>query len=558
VENLDRIWTAPIGRRALLTAGVAAALTACAGSSSKAASTTVGSSSPAPTTTPTVASAAATTVVTAPASTTTAVTVPPTIPTTPAPDPFALGVASGDPTDTAVILWTRVTGAAANGSVPLTWEVATDDAFASLVAHGSVEATVDDAWCVKVDATGLRADSHYVYRFRSASAVSPVGRTRTLPAADAAVDALRFGFASCQDWQAGFYAAHHDIAANSLDLLIWLGDYIYEYAAEAVDPANGVVRAHIGGKLLTLADYRARYAQYRSDAALQASHASCPWLVIWDDHEVENNYANDISEDPSTSKADFLARRAMAYQAWWEHMPVRLPRPTGPSLKIYRDLSYGSLAQIFLLDGRQYRSDQACGDVTLTLTPPCPEVNDPTRTMLGAEQEAWLLAGLGSSKRTWNIVGNQVVLADATLNGAVLNYDMWDGYPAARQRLLEGIAATGRTNTVVVTGDIHLAAVADLTIKAADGSRRAVATELVGTSISSGALLPAGVESAVSSFPDLRYLNAHRRGWVLNVVNASRWTATYRTVDDIARADSGVTTDATFTIVPDHAGATRA
>ena len=472
-------------------------------------------------------------------------------------DPFALGVASGDPTDSAVILWTRVTGPVASGSVALAWEVAADDTFAKIVASGTIDASPDAAHCVKVDATGLQAGSHYAYRFRAGTDTSPVGRTRTLPAAGAAVDAVRFGFASCQDWQAGFYAAHRDIATSNLDFVVWLGDYIYEYAAQVVDPANGVARAHSGGKLLTLEDYRGRYAQYRSDPALQASHASCPWLVIWDDHEVENNYANDVSEDPTTSKADFLARRALAYRAWWEHMPVRLPHPDGPSLKIYRDLAFGSLAHVFLLDGRQYRSDQACGDVALSLAPPCPEVNDPDRTMLGTEQEAWLLAGIGASTTTWNIIANQVVLADATLNGAVLNFDMWDGYPAARKRLLDGIAATGKTNTVVVTGDIHLAAVAELTIKATDGSKQAVATELVGTSISSAALLPEAIESAVTSFPDLRYLNVRKRGWTLNEVSSTDWTASYRIVDDVLKADSTVSTDAIFAIVPSHPGATR-
>ena len=567
------LWTAPIGRRTLLTTGAAAgfvaAIAACGASSSKTSATTTGT--PSPTSAATTPSTTVAPTTTAPVTTTSTSVAPAPPPGTRAADPFALGVASGDPTDTAVILWTRVTGAATSGPARLIWEVAADDSFTALVASGTVEATAAEGHCVKVDATGLKAGRHYAYRFRTdtattgtatatataAAATSPTGRTQTLPAAEAAVEELRFGFASCQDYQAGFYAAHDDIAKSSLDFVVWLGNYIYEYAAETVDPANGVVRSHSGGKLLTLDDYRSRYAQYRSDAALQAAHASCPWLVIWDDHEVENNYANDVSEDPATSKADFLARRALAYQAWWEHMPVRLPHPSGPALKIYRELRYGSLAHVFLLDGRQYRSDQACGDATLSLAPPCPEVNDPNRTMLGTEQEAWLLAGLGSSNTTWNIVGNQVVLADATLNGAVLNFDMWDGYPAARRRLLEGIAATGRTNTVVVTGDIHLAAVADLTIKATDGSKRIVATELVGTSISSSALLPEGIEAAVSSFPDLRYLNARKRGWTINVVTASGWTATYRTVDDVQRADSGVSTDATFTIVPSRAGATK-
>jgi alkaline phosphatase D len=298
---------------------------------------------------------------------------------------------------------------------------------------------------------------------------------------------------------------------------------------------------------------------------LQAAHASCPWLVIWDDHEVENNYADAASQVAGTPPAEFLDRRAQAYQAWWDFMPVRLARPTGPDLRIYRDLSFGTLAHVFLLDGRQYRSIQACGDADqgINLAPPCDEWSQPDRTMLGTEQEQWLLAGIGASATTWNVVGNQVVLSDARLNGVVLNYDMWDGYPAARKRLVDGIAATGKSNVVVVTGDIHLAAVADVTAGTLDAAAPAtpptpVATELVGTSISSGALLPDAVESQVKQFPALKYLNVRKRGWVLNEVTAAGWKATYRVVDDVTKRDSAVTTDAEFVIVPTKPGATPA
>ncbi len=467
--------------------------------------------------------------------------------------PFALGVASGDPTIDGVILWTRLTGNPSEAT-SLDWIVAQDQAFATVVKKGTVVALAENGFSVHVDVSGLTPGTKYFYRFEH-NGWRAEGRTSTLPAAAARVDQLRFGFASCQRFEDGFYLAHQDMAASNLDLIVWLGDYIYEYAAEPIDPAKGMIRAVTGGKLMTLDDYRQRYTLYRSDPALQASHASCAWLVIWDDHEVENNYASDASET-GISPVEFAKQRAMAYRAWWEFMPTRLPRPNGPAYKIYRSVDYGSLATVFLLDGRQYRSDQACGDAILNTNPACPETFLPDRTMLGTEQESWLLSGLAASTTTWNVMANQVVFADATLNGAVLNYDQWDGYPAARQRIVDGIAATGKKNTVIITGDIHLGAVADITRKV-EGARQIVATEFVGTSISSGGLLPANLESAVTAFPDLRYLNARQRGWCLNEVTSTKWMTTFRVVEDATVAGSKVLTDAVFTVSPDQPGALK-
>ena len=560
-----------VDRRTFLAAAVGAVAAACSSSSDKTAPTTTGPSGPSGPTTATIGptTTPASTTTSAPATTaaspsTLAPVLSATSPTNGfAANPFALGVASGDPTSSAVILWTHVTTGSSLADKPdwtVAWDVAHDEQFTRLAASGTAATLPAAATTVHVDAGGLAPDTWYFYRFRSDAFASTVGRTRTLPAADAAPTGLRFGFASCQDWQGGYYAAHRDVAASKLDLVVWLGDYIYEYGP---DPA--AVRPHTGGVCATYADYAARYALYRSDPDLQAAHASCPWLVIWDDHEVENNYADATSEKAGTDPGAFRARRAQAYQAWWDFTPTRLARPTGPDLKIYRDLTFGRLAHVFLLDGRQYRSNQACGaaDQGINLAPPCEEWSQPDRTMLGADQERWLLDGIGASTATWNVVGNQVVLSDARLNGVVLNYDQWDGYPVARQRLVQGIAATGKTNVVVVTGDIHLAAVADVTPGTIDtgpvpaGGAAPVATELVGTSISSGALLPAAVEEQVSQFPALHYLNVRNRGWVLNEVTATEWRATYRVVADVTNADSAVTTDASFVVVPTTPGATR-
>ena len=308
------------------------------------------------------------------------------------------------------------------------------------------------------------------YRFRAGGFTSPIGRLAPVTG-DAA--SLRLASASCQHFETGFYAAHRDIAEWAPDAVVFLGDFIYEGASNPV--GDGRVRSHDGPEPVDLAGYRARYAQYLSDPDLQASRACAPWLVIWDDHEVENNYAGLEPQDPAERDA-FPTRRAAAYRAWWEHMPVRLPPPVdGADDPIYRTVSLGGLADVIMLDGRQYRSDQACGDVTLSVDPPCPESLDPARTMLGATQEAWVGGELAAGRSTWTVLAQQTVLTDLRLpNGAVVNFDQWDGYGPARERLLAQAAVADRV--VVLTGDIHLAGI---------GRLPGVGTELVASSISS-------------------------------------------------------------------------
>jgi len=478
-------------------------------------------------------------------------------------DPFTLGVASGDPLPDRVILWTRLAPEPATGGgmpaepASVLWEVATDDSFATLVSSGVAEATPEHAHAVHVDVTGLQADSWYHYRFRIGTFTSPIGRTRTAPATDAEPDQLRFAMASCQAWEAGFYNAYRDLVSTELDVVVYLGDYIYEYAASAA-VGKDAVRLGRGPECRTLEQYRDRYALYKSDPLLRDAHAHCPWIVIWDDHEVQNNYAAENSQDSSITPEAFAQRRAAAYQAWWEHQPVRLEAPTGPEYQIYRELSWGTLANFIMLDERQYRTDQACGDRTLQLTPPCDEVRAAGRTMTGPDQQQWFFDRLNSSRSTWNIVGNEVVMTDVTLNGAVLNFDQWDGYPEQRETVLKYIRDNQFTNVVMITGDIHLNGVGNLALAGADGTRTTVATELVGTSISSGGLLPDGVGDLVkASIPDLVYFN-QQRGWCHNTVTAEKWTAEYRVVEDNLVEDSPVTVGGTFVITPDRPGAVAA
>ena len=484
------------------------------------------------------------------------VPVPPSVPPyAGADDPFTLGVASGDPLADSVVLWTRLVpeGEAVVGDVLVRVELARDEAFTAAVFDRDVTAREDEGHSVHVVVEGLEADSWYWYRFSAGPFTSPLGRTRTTPAEDATVTQVVVGSASCQNYEDGWYVAHRDIAAAGLDLLVWLGDYVYEGAGQQVG-VDGHVRTHGAGEASTHDDYRARYALYRRDPDLRAAHAACPWLVIWDDHEVENNYASDVSSDPSVPAEAFRARRAAAYRAWWEHMPVRLERPESADLQIYRSFRYGDLLQLSLLDGRQYRSDQTCGDVTASLEPACAETFEPTRTMLGSEQEAWLHEQLREAGGTWNAIAQPVIVANLTLNRAVLNYDQWDGYPAARDRLLQAMADEQVPNVVVLTGDVHFAEIANLR---APERGPIVGVEMVATSISSGGLVNPALTPLLTAIPDVVDADLAHRGWIKHTVTPERWQAEYRIVDDVKVADSPVGVHATYEVIAGAPGATK-
>jgi alkaline phosphatase D len=525
----------PISRRLFLANAAAVAVAACSGDGNdradidQAASTTDRS---------TTTTAVATTTTT---STTTSTTLPPIeLPG----DPFTLGVASGDPDNESVVLWTRLAPSPLDGGgmptddVRVQWEASAALDFTSLIATGSEVAIA--AHGHSVHAIALLPPGTWFYRFRVGEYVSPIGITRPAPAGNVAE--VRFASASCQHYESGHYAAHRDIAEQSPDFLVWLGDYIYEGAgATDADPAE---RTHLGAEPKSVDDYRNRYARYKSDPKLQAAHAACPWFVIWDDHEVENNYAA-LAPQAAAETAAFGARRFAAYRAWWEHQPVRLPPPAAQDdeYRIYRQATWGDLLTLALLDGRQYRSDQACGDAVLSLDPACPESADPDRTMLGDAQEQWLLDTLAASTAQWNVIGNQVVLSDATLGDAVLNYDQWDGYPVARQRLLEGLDAAAVANLVVVTGDVHLAAVGYLRSR-----DEIVGVEFVTTSISSAANISAEFTDVLKDFPDLVDAELAHRGYTLHTVTPTQWTADYRIVTDVSSPESEVTTYRKFAI----------
>ena len=539
----------PLSRRAFLAAGASIVVTACSGSGDGASGGTSAPPSSTRATDPPATTVAPTTQPTEPPTTVASTTTTTVAPIDLSGDPFTLGVASGDPTVGRVVLWTRLAPDAVNGGgmpdadVDVVWEVAADDGFAEVVASGTV--TAEARYAHSVHAIAELEPGWWSYRFRVGRYTSPVGRTQTAPAPADTPGTVRLASASCQNYQDGFYVAHRDLAAQAPDLVAWLGDYIYESGAATVG-ADGVVRSHGTPEPKDLAAYRDRYALYKSDPDLQAAHAAAPWFVIWDDHEVENNYAGTTPQDPADLDG-FAERRRQAYQAWWEHQPVDLPPPPddGSEYRIYRERPWGDLLDITLLDGRQYRTDQACGDATLDLDPACPETFDTDRTMLGDAQEQWLLDTLTASTATWNVIAQQTIFGDVTLAGAVLNYDQWDGYPLERNRIVDSFDAT--TNQVVLTGDIHFGGTGNIR-SGGRGTGTPVAVEFVATSISSGGLVDPAVTDVVKAIPDVVDAELEHRGYILHTVTRDLWLAEYRMVTDVKSPDSDVFVHATYSV----------
>ena len=469
-------------------------------------------------------------------------------------DPFTLGVASGDPTPSGVLLWTRLApdpltpdGGMPDRDLQVLWQVATDERFTDVVRAGSVVAEAQWAHSVHAEVTGLLPDRVYYYRFRVGSQLSPVGRTRTFPEPGTVMQSLSFATVSCQSLPNGRYAAYRHLAATDLDLVVHLGDYIYEDAGPA-NPAAGKDRAHLPFRVVTtLEDYRIRHAQYRLDPDLQAAHASAPFLCVPDDHEVVNNMAGDLGANGNSTPEVFLPRRAAAYQAYYEHLPLRRSSmSSGPSMQLYRRLAYGDLASLSLLDTRQYRTPQVDGPA---FQPNGPEAYDPSRTLTGPAQERWLLDGLASSSSRWNVVAQQVYLAAIDLApgpGEAFNTDKWDGYPEARGRITRFLRDAKPRNPVVLSGDVHAAMVNDVTVdNTPDGE--VVATEL-GSSISSAKGNNAQFEAALPGNPQVRYYNGRQRGYLSCTVTPDTWTADLWFVDDVRLADSPVRRGASYVV----------
>ena len=469
---------------------------------------------------------------------------------------FTLGVASGDPTDDAVILWTRLApdplagGGMPDVDVAVDWEVAADDTFTDVVASGTAVATPAFGHAVHVDATGLEPDTWYAYRFRVGDEISPVGRTRTFPAPDASPERLRLAVANCQDYQSGRYAAYRDLVEQDLDVVLFVGDYIYEFAG-VDDPEQALAeRRYLGPEPTTVEDYRNRYALHRLDPQLADAHAAVPWIVTFDDHEVVNDYAGDDGAEAGAGP-DFAERRRAAYQAWYEHLPLRIPPPAADgSLEVHRASSFGDLARLFVLETRQHADPPPCRDTsTFDVGPGCAERDDPERTALGSAQTAWLLDGLAESPATWQVLVNPVLMGGLDISppdqppGYFL--ETWDGYPAERRRVLEALGDPGVRNPVVLTGDYHAAFVNDLRPDPYDPALPVVAPELLAAAISS---TPFATDYTATN-PQVRFFDP-RNGALVCEVTPDGITADFRVVADVWDAEAEVTSAATFVVRP--------
>lgn len=473
---------------------------------------------------------------------------------------FGLGVASGDPLPDGVVLWTRLSrnpfapgGGMGPRPVRVDWEIAADESMTRIVRRGTVHATAEWGHSVHVDVRGLAPAADYFYRFRALGEVSTIGRTRTAPAPFARVEKMTVAVASCQNWSDGYYHAYADLAAHAPDVVLHLGDYIYEKPIpvhggarpEAVLPLSATREA------VDLDDYRERYALYKSDPDLQLAHAMTPFVITFDDHEVDNNWAAAIPEDHTPLTA-FALRRARALRAWWENTPVRVAaRPNGTVIRAHRRLGFGDLVDLTLLDTRNHRSDQANGDND---TGQNARTADASRTILGAEQERWALDGFASSRHRWNVLAQQVPMADlARTVGSTraVSMDGWSGYEASRSRILGGAADRGVRNLVSLAGDIHRSVVADLRTSYTDESP-ARGVELAATSITSGGDgedSDDGDRRLKEASPHVRFGNS-QRGYLLNRIHSDRWEAEFRVAPSV-RSPRGTLRRRALITIPD-------
>ncbi|NUP20664.1 MAG: alkaline phosphatase [Streptomyces sp.] len=455
---------------------------------------------------------------------------------------FSLGVASGDPLPDGIVLWTRLAPDPLNGGgmpdsvVRVEWELAEDERCRKIVRRGVAQARPGLGHSVHVDVRGLRPGRTYWYRFRVGGQLSPIGRTRTAPHPHSSGGDLRIALASCQNWQHGYFTPYADMLAQDPDVVLFVGDYIYE----STPSATGVRRHEGTGEPYSLVQYRNRYAQYRTDPDLAAVHANAPWVVTFDDHEVDNDWAGEIPQDPDKQPHDaFVARLTAAYQAFYEHMPVRATSiPNGPHIQMYRRLEFGRLARLNVLDTRQFRSDQVTSQEA---------AQDPSLTMLGAGQKQWLLDGLHDSPARWNLIASQIMMAETDLlvgEGKLWYYDAWDGYQVERNELMAQFEDI--RNPVVLSGDRHLTMISDLKRDFADPDSAVVGAEFVGTSISSSgdrdhAAFHAEWDPRMPDNPHWKLIDAHC-GYHLFDIRRDGIDAQVRVVDTVRQPTATTST----------------
>ena len=462
---------------------------------------------------------------------------------------FTLGVASGDPLSDGVVLWTRLApdptagdgkGGMPDKTVPVQWEVAEDEKFTKVVQRGDAQAAPELGHSVHVELKGLRPGAEYFYRFKTGNEISPAGRTRTAPAGNT-LGELTMCFCSCAHHGQGYFTAYRRMAEDHPDLMLHLGDYIYEYPAK-----DGDVRKVLGPETRTLANYRQKHGQYKTDKDLQAAHAMAPWLVVFDDHEVENNWADETPEKPDSG---FLDRRKAAFQAYYENMPLRSSsKPNGIDMQLYRRYQWGALANLHMLDTRQYRDDQACGDGVKS---GCDQRLDPKRSITGSDQEKWIIDGFNKTTARWDVLGQQVFFSKIDLTSGAdegYNMDAWDGYVANRDRIASAMAGSKVRNGVVLTGDVHQHWAAEIKRTHDKPESKAVGTEFVSTSITSGGDGKDGSNDAVlKENPHVKF-NSNRRGYIRAKFSEKQLRVDYRTLDYVSKEGAEAKTAKSFVV----------
>ncbi len=478
-------------------------------------------------------------------------------------NPFILGVASGSPTANSIVLWSRLIDSGIFGSrlqnepIEVKWEIAEDAEFKKIIKVGISMALPELAHSVHAEIDQLPANKWFYYRFLCGGSVSPVGKTRTLPAANEFVKNLKFAYASCQNYEHGYYTAYKYMAKENLDLVMFLGDYIYEYGRGR----NGV-RAHDSGTLISLDDYRKRYALYKKDKYLQDMHAACPWLMTWDDHEVQNDYAglNPGTFGPYVS--DFFKRRASAYQAYYEHMPIRSSALIdgidgllkGAELRLYGNFRYGKLANIRILDDRQYRDPEVCSPAGIgsSVFDPatCPDLGNTARTILGVEQERWLSKNLGDAKENiWNVFGQPTLFGQRYFPGGVKIWnDGWDGFPAARNRLIQQLVENKLENLVVFGGDLHENWVGYIKTDYDKPDSPIIGVEFCGTSITSRSEGANDVAQRLARNPHFVFTEGSMKGYGVAEFTTNALTVTLRVLDDVLKEDAVIQSLAQFKV----------
>lgn len=475
---------------------------------------------------------------------------------------FTLGVASGEPLPASVVIWTRLApkplqpdGGMPAQPVPVRWELAHDPRFARIVRQGEALALPERAHSVHVEVDGLESDRIYHYRFIAAGQVSSVGRTRTAPDPEARVQRLRLALGSCQHYEQGYFTAHRDIARADVDAVVFVGDYIYETDAHARDR----LRRHVSGLQdeLSLERFRVHHASYKLDADLRACHETHPWLLTWDDHEVRNDYDGE-HDNFGMSVEQLLQVRAHGYQAYFEHLPISPRRaPVGPNAHLYTQYSWGRLADIWMLDTRQYRSEQACTGLPHSfwkdkLLWHCDATAGPERTMLGRDQEHWLSRSLATSRGAWRIIAQSTQMSPGTFKppggDALLYSDGWDAFPAARDRLMAAIAQPRVPDVVVLGGDVHRHVAANLRLKPRDPASPIIASEFVASSVSSRALSEFIHGWMKASNPDLLYLRGDERGYALLDVTPEQMRCDFMGTAHPVRADARFHRQASYVV----------